>query len=331
MKSVKKGFTLIELLVVIAIIAILAAILFPVFAQVRNKARQTTGELNIRQISYGILQYMQDNEEKGPREGYSCLDSATDPTAFAPGEANQCGGDNWQNVVAPYIKSKAIYLSPGDQSAVGQGAWGGGMGNDLTPDDGNLSLMYNDLLSHKMLTKSGSTADPGYTDPSTQTLASDGRPLSDIKDPTQCLLISEGHSGWNKCSPSGVQGKLAATVVVTDWTGSTDLLNRWHHEYTVSGNVSCFMSATAYNGTAMVRIGLPFYNGGGNVAFVDGHQQFKLYSSQSGLPGLCKSLPWVQSEDPEQVGLGYPGHDSCTDPNNLPGVTNGGWTIPNWF
>jgi len=324
MKSIKKGFTLIELLVVIAIIAILAAILFPVFAQVRNKARATTGELNIRQISYGIIQYMQDNEEKGPREGYSCIDHATMPTAFDVGGQNQCGGDAWQDVVAPYIKSKSVFVSPGDQSAVGQGPWGGGMSNDLVFSDGQFSLMYNDLLAHKMGTKSGSTSDPGYADNSLQTVASDGIPLAGIKDPTQCLLICEGHSGWNK---DGGIGPVAPTVV-TDWTGSTDLYNKWHHEFTVSGNVSMFMSATAYDGTAFVRIGLPFYNGGGNVAYVDGHQHFALYSTQSGLPALCKSLPWNATIDPQQVGVGYPGHDSCKDPNNLPGQS---WVHPNWY
>jgi prepilin-type N-terminal cleavage/methylation domain-containing protein len=114
MKSLKKGFTLIELLVVIAIIAILAAILFPVFAQVRNKARATAGELNIRQVSYAVIQYMQDNEEKAPRAGYDCLNNTTDPTIFAVGEGNQCGGDGWQNVIGPYVKSKTIFISPGD-------------------------------------------------------------------------------------------------------------------------------------------------------------------------------------------------------------------------
>ncbi|MGE5532204.1 MAG: prepilin-type N-terminal cleavage/methylation domain-containing protein, partial [Bacteroidota bacterium] len=56
----RRGFTLIELLVVIAIIAILAAILFPVFAKAREKARQSSCLSNIKQISLGMLQYAQD-------------------------------------------------------------------------------------------------------------------------------------------------------------------------------------------------------------------------------------------------------------------------------
>ena len=61
-----RAFTLIELLVVIAIIAILAAILFPVFAQARSKARQITGTSNIKQLALTVLMYSQDYDEKFP-------------------------------------------------------------------------------------------------------------------------------------------------------------------------------------------------------------------------------------------------------------------------
>src|SRR4028118_1177374 len=66
----QSGFTLIELLVVIAIIAILAAILFPVFAQAREKARQATCISNMKQISLAVSSYTQDNDEVLPIPGY---------------------------------------------------------------------------------------------------------------------------------------------------------------------------------------------------------------------------------------------------------------------
>lgn len=67
--SSKKGFTLIELLVVIAIIAILAAILFPVFARARENARRASCQSNLKQIGLGILQYAQDYDERYPGGG----------------------------------------------------------------------------------------------------------------------------------------------------------------------------------------------------------------------------------------------------------------------
>lgn len=85
------GFTLIELLVVIAIIAILAAILFPVFAQARAKARQTACVSNQRQIGVGILAYAQDYDETLPISNYP------DPTG-----TNNTG---WQYMVDPYVRA----------------------------------------------------------------------------------------------------------------------------------------------------------------------------------------------------------------------------------
>src|SRR5881396_3133319 len=82
----RRGFTLIELLVVIAIIAILAAILFPVFAQARAKARQATCMSNLKQLALGALMYGQDFDETYPSglifgvPGPDCL-SAADPWA----------------------------------------------------------------------------------------------------------------------------------------------------------------------------------------------------------------------------------------------------------
>jgi len=91
----KRGFTLIELLVVIAIIAILAAILFPVFARAREKARQTSCLSNVKQISLGIIMYMQDYDERFPMLYWT----ASPRHGLA-------------QVVQPYIKNADVYNCP---------------------------------------------------------------------------------------------------------------------------------------------------------------------------------------------------------------------------
>src|SRR5688500_12861258 len=90
--SVKRGFTLIELLVVIAIIALLAAILFPVFARARENARKSSCQNNLKQIGLGIKQYVQDYDEMYPMRG------------------NAIG--NWQQQIFPYIKTTQLFACP---------------------------------------------------------------------------------------------------------------------------------------------------------------------------------------------------------------------------
>jgi len=102
----RKGFTLIELLVVIAIIAILAAILFPVFAKAREKARQTSCLSNIKQIGLGSLQYMNDYDERffGHIQG-----RRDDPVYGATGPP---GYIRWADQIYPYVKNAQLFTCP---------------------------------------------------------------------------------------------------------------------------------------------------------------------------------------------------------------------------
>jgi len=92
-KKKSKGFTLIELLVTIAIIAILAAILFPVFARAREQARKAACMSNLKQIGLAIIQYTQDFDEKYPI-------------------ANNGSGLTWYAVLQPYVKSYQVFTCP---------------------------------------------------------------------------------------------------------------------------------------------------------------------------------------------------------------------------
>lgn len=105
--SGRKGFTLIELLVVIAIIAILAAILFPVFAKAREKARQTTCANNLKQMGMAALQYAQDYEEMLP---YAFVTSTQQPDPLIASPWN--GTLYWFDMVYPYAKSVKIFFCP---------------------------------------------------------------------------------------------------------------------------------------------------------------------------------------------------------------------------
>ena len=105
----RSAFTLIELLVVIAIIAILAAILFPVFARARENARRSSCQSNLKQIALGLKQYIQDYDEKYPRTGLTAT-ANTDAAAVA-------GVEGWANVTQPYLKSLQILQCPSDSGA----------------------------------------------------------------------------------------------------------------------------------------------------------------------------------------------------------------------
>jgi len=96
----RKGFTLIELLVVIAIIAILAAILFPVFAKAREKARQTSCLSNCKQLGLAILQYAQDYDERLPAMFRYMPAGTGNPLWWA------------QDVVQPYVKNDQVFVCP---------------------------------------------------------------------------------------------------------------------------------------------------------------------------------------------------------------------------
>jgi prepilin-type N-terminal cleavage/methylation domain-containing protein/prepilin-type processing-associated H-X9-DG protein len=105
----KRGFTLIELLVVIAIISILAAMLFPVFAQARQKARQTACLSNVRQITQSMMMYRQDYDEGFPQLFYTGEAGKTQPDNF--------GLYRWSWLVQPYAKSFDLFFCPSDGNA----------------------------------------------------------------------------------------------------------------------------------------------------------------------------------------------------------------------
>lgn len=136
----RKGFTLIELLVVVAIIAVLAAILFPVFARARENARRASCMSNMKQIGLGLMQYTQDNDERYPPN--SACTGAVAPENCAGGlpvrDQSQPFGKfrifgtgsgsgyypTWMDFIFPYTKSLQVYICPSHTTAANQPSYG---------------------------------------------------------------------------------------------------------------------------------------------------------------------------------------------------------------
>ncbi len=167
----RRGFTLIELLVVIAIIAILAAILFPVFARARENARKATCQSNLKQISLGYRMYSQDHDERFP----------TDWVTIPPGTA-WTDRYTWRAMIFPYVKNTGVYSCPSDSSRY-QGALAGVCANG----EGSLQASYGDNTFHY----NGAAPHP----PGTR-WASD----SEIAAPAELIVVGDSTGGSHQMS-----------------------------------------------------------------------------------------------------------------------------------
>ncbi|HLV81384.1 MAG TPA: type II secretion system protein [Chthonomonadaceae bacterium] len=116
-KAERRAFTLIELLVVLAVISILAAILLPVFAQTREAARRISCISNLRQVSLGILMYVQDYDETFPCDSINGV--ALDPRFLAHTDAATTpyfSVYTWIEQVWPYMQNLQVFVCPSDPS-----------------------------------------------------------------------------------------------------------------------------------------------------------------------------------------------------------------------
>jgi prepilin-type N-terminal cleavage/methylation domain-containing protein/prepilin-type processing-associated H-X9-DG protein len=108
-RRARRGFTLIELLVVIAIIAILAAILFPVFARAREQARKAVCTSNLKQLVLAFRMYADDYDGYSPISAYF-----GSPKTFAPGNLEELQNCWFMNPTAPYLKNRGVLHCPSD-------------------------------------------------------------------------------------------------------------------------------------------------------------------------------------------------------------------------
>jgi prepilin-type N-terminal cleavage/methylation domain-containing protein/prepilin-type processing-associated H-X9-DG protein len=205
----KRGFTLIELLVVIAIIAILAAILFPVFAKAREKARQATCASNEKQIGLALLQYVQDADDVMPYSYYG-----------STGDSDMVSNYKWMDAIYPYMKNEQVFDCPSDNQSpkyhyrTGEdygsyglnGAYGKG-GDSQTPPRSSAAAPTPYLVTMSMVAVPASTVwitDNNNAANAVNTGGSQGffwtdwtkNPTISTTDPRQLNNIVERHNGY---------------------------------------------------------------------------------------------------------------------------------------
>ncbi len=161
----RRGFTLIELLVVIAIIAILAAILFPVFAKAREKARQSSCLSNLKQIGTGMMMYVQDYDELYPQH------TAVFAAAQMPG--------SWPNRVMPYVKNTQLFKCPSD-------------GRTPNSDFAGCRAILESYCWNAFFGRDAGCGPVWYT-----------LSLGDVAAPSQCAMLWDDSGDWDIASYGG--------------------------------------------------------------------------------------------------------------------------------
>jgi prepilin-type N-terminal cleavage/methylation domain-containing protein/prepilin-type processing-associated H-X9-DG protein len=173
------AFTLIELLVVIAIISILAAILFPVFAQAREKARQTSCLSNLKQIGLAVLQYNQDYDETLPQAEF-----------VTSGLINRPRNDKWMDVLQPHLKNAMVFHCASDPLDGGNFVYDKNAAYVYPPADRPLAYGTFPYGSYAYNNTYQNGNDP-FSAPS-------GRALADLGVPADTVLLAEvqGNGGY---------------------------------------------------------------------------------------------------------------------------------------
>jgi prepilin-type N-terminal cleavage/methylation domain-containing protein/prepilin-type processing-associated H-X9-DG protein len=227
----RSAFTLIELLVVIAIIAILAAILFPVFAQARDKARAAACLSNEKQIGIGIIMYSQDYDDTLPIAYYGAtgLEGAV---ATVP---------KYMDLVFPYVKSEAVFTCP-----------------SRTSD-------YNDNYNYQHYTRRTGRNYGTYFINSAYSSSSlvpstpvSGAPLAAIKDSAGTVFVLEAPWTYSKTSSNGLNTAARTAEITFDVTsGNPSWVNTTSNPVEVSAN-------------GQQRFIAP-HGGRANTIFCDGH------------------------------------------------------------
>jgi len=269
-RTARSGFTLIELLVVIAIIAILAAILFPVFAQARAKARQASCQSNEKQVALAMLQYMVDYDGvvppyrskaafvwqyNGGNWYYGNYSQGSAPT-----------GTYWSALLQPYIKSYSIYHCPEayDSGVFGPLAVTGEqqLAPEFALNADYLYVTYDGTNCYNILTAAG---DPGSALPRQESQIASSAKTVMLADTKTELTVTGTNGGISYYALIG--GYLPSPAA---WT-SPDACGPYSN---LGWGTDSFFEGSAFGGAinkTSTGSFMPRHGSGANVAFMDGH------------------------------------------------------------
>jgi prepilin-type N-terminal cleavage/methylation domain-containing protein/prepilin-type processing-associated H-X9-DG protein len=253
--SSKQAFTLIELLVVIAIIAILAAILFPVFAQAKLAAKKTNDLSQNKQLGLSSLMYSNDYDDQAMAFPYAATWSTSCPgcgsnTVFTHGEM----GPWWSDRLHPYVKNKGIFANPTNMDTLYlcKGYWKPGATSatdTVTSDFYRVTYTFNEFVAHE------------DSNPLTPGSAS----MTNISMPGDTVLLGPSDNWFNR---SSCQTNGSGTTVDLDWDISQ---NGWGYELWGADNT----------GQSLTNAG---FLEGANFAYTDGHAKYAkcVYGADAG-------------------------------------------------
>ena len=295
------GFTLIELLVVIAIIAILAAILFPVFAKAREKARQTACLSNEKQIGLGVMQYIQDYDET-----YMSTNSFSDPGQQKRG---------WLGQIFPYVKDTKVVTCPSDPTATQ-------IVGGVTYAPISYALNMNLVLPY--------TVAAGKTPPTV--------PISSLTAPSTTIFGFEVQGAYiqlpidplEKFSPSGqLYDPAQGVLFIAPSTFQNDNVVAATGDKTVGWTYMRGCTTCGGNNNSGKDVtDTPRHNGGSNWIFADGHVKWLTAANVSGgfTPKATQCLQGVSAC--EDVGTPPGGSAASTDEST---ITAGGPVLRGTF